>query len=108
MKWAMGHSKELKGTFIGNTLNRIFKVLSENSGYKLDAYEACMLRSFILSSDNSYMLNPNYQGEYAPQGAPAFREGIVIKHPAHRLNYCSESVTACFMRMLADRAKVPI
>jgi aspartyl aminopeptidase len=91
-----------------NMANEITTRVSECLGGKSmqDHYRA-IRNSFLISADMSHAVHPNYAGKHQPQHYPHMHDGIVIKINANQ-RYATDSVGQAILKVLADRAQVPI
>ena len=71
-----------------------------------DVYDACIRRSFVLSSDQAHCVHPNYASKHEKIHQPKMNQGMVIKRNANQ-RYATNAVTGFLMREVARRAGLP-
>jgi len=88
------------------TLERIYKLLSADSK-SVDNFERIIKRSFLISADMAHGWHPNYQDKHQQNHRVEMNKGIVIK-TNHNQRYASDSVSSMILRILAEKASVPV
>jgi aspartyl aminopeptidase len=89
-------------------VRRISDALSEAPGsLNPDLYSCCIRKSFVLSSDMSHAIHPNYPSKHELNHAPKLNGGVVIKTNSNQ-RYATNAVTSFFIRELARNAGLPI
>jgi len=69
-------------------------------------YDACIAKSFVLSSDQAHAVHPNYASKHEKMHEPKINEGMVIKRNANQ-RYATTGITGVIMREIARRAGLP-
>ncbi|KAL9656173.1 hypothetical protein ABK040_007790 [Willaertia magna] len=94
------------GSLLKDTIERLIKVTqTENS--PVDAYNACIAKSFIVSADMAHAVHPNYVDKHQCKHRPQIHKGLVIKTNAN-LRYTSNSHTSFLFGELAGRHNLPL
>jgi aspartyl aminopeptidase len=86
------------------TTHRISETFGANS--QEDHFRA-IRKSLVISADMAHAVHPNFIGKHQAQHHPHIHQGIVIKINANQ-RYATDSVTQSILKVLADRAGVPI
>jgi aspartyl aminopeptidase len=71
-----------------------------------ELYEATVQKSFVLSSDQSHALHPNYTSKHEKNHQPQMNAGMVIKRNSNQ-RYATNGVTGVIIREIARRASLP-
>jgi aspartyl aminopeptidase len=92
-------------------VKKIAATLNTNSEGKTsiapyDLYEATIRKSFVLSSDQSHALHPNYSSKHEKNHQPQMNAGMVIKRNSNQ-RYATNGVTGVIIREIARRASLP-
>ncbi len=66
----------------------------------------CLAKSLLISADNAHAIHPNYPDKYDKNHLPVCNGGPTVKHNANQ-RYASNSITASFFHVLAQKAGVP-
>ena len=90
-------------TFLKDTLRRIVSGLGGGE----TEYLRMIPQSFMLSCDNVHAIHPNYPEKYDPVNRPRMGKGPVLKFSAAE-KYTTDAMSAAFVRVLAERAGVPL
>jgi aspartyl aminopeptidase len=64
-------------------------------------------KSFVISADMAHGLHPNYSDKHQSNHRVEINKGIVIKTNVGQ-RYATDSVSASIVRILADKANVPV
>lgn len=92
-----------ESTFFSETTERINEALGVS---RTEAMRR-LASSFILSVDNAHAMHPNYAGKADPVNRPRLNGGVVLKFNASG-RYTTDAVSAAVVRLLAQRAEVPL
>jgi aspartyl aminopeptidase len=88
---------------MGESVQRISAALCNDDP---DVYDACIRKSFCLSSDQAHAVHPNYASKHAKYHQPRMNEGMVIKRNSNQ-RYATSAVTGFLIREIARKAKLP-
>jgi aspartyl aminopeptidase len=96
---------------MGEAVKKISATLNTNSEgitaiAPYDLYEATIRKSFVLSSDQSHALHPNYASKHEKNHQPQMNAGMVIKRNSNQ-RYATNGVTGVIIREIARRASLP-
>jgi len=69
-------------------------------------HDATIRKSFVLSSDQSHALHPNYASKHEKNHQPQMNAGMVIKRNSNQ-RYATNGVTGILIREVARRASLP-
>lgn len=103
-------------TFFKDTLLNIvdglpatnFAVTSEKQETAKDKMLRVLIdNSFMMSADNGHAAHPNHGEKADPTNRPLLNQGIVLKFHGSQ-KYATDSYTEAFVRMIAERAEVPV
>jgi aspartyl aminopeptidase len=89
------------GPILGDAVKSITSALHNE-----EAYEATIRKSFVLSSDQSHALHPNYASKHEKNHQPQMNAGMVIKRNSNQ-RYATNGVTGVIIREIARRASLP-
>lgn len=89
--------------FLKDTLCRIAAAL----GLTESEYLQKLPQSFMLSADNAHGVHPNYGDRCDPVNRPKLGGGVVLKFSGNQ-KYTTDAVSAAVVRVLAEKAGVPI
>ena len=89
--------------FLKDTLRRIAAAL----GLTESEYLQKLPQSFMLSADNAHGVHPNYGDRCDPVNRPKLGGGVVLKFSGNQ-KYTTDAVSAAVVRVLAEKAGVPI
>ncbi len=90
-------------TFLKDTLHRIALSLKMD-----EEEELCFLsESFLLSADNGHALHPNYPEKCDVTNRPVMGRGVLLKFAGNQ-KYTTDAYSAAKVRLLAERAGVPL
>ncbi|MCH5211459.1 MAG: M18 family aminopeptidase [Oscillospiraceae bacterium] len=92
-----------ESTFFSEAMERVNEALDISR----TEYMRRLASSFILSIDNAHAGHPNYPGKADPANSPRLNGGVVIKYNASG-RYTTDAVSAAAVKLLAERACVPI
>ena len=98
-----GSKQGADSTLLTDALHRIADAL----GAPLQAYEAAMASSFMLSADNAHALHPNHPEKYDAENQVFMNRGVVVKSNAS-LKYTSDAVSLAVFETLCAREEVPV
>lgn len=87
------------GSFLENTLNRIFPVYEE--------YVEMVRSSIMISADNAHAIHPNFPSKHESQHSPYMNKGVVLKVNANQ-RYASNSTTMAMFMKTAQELNEPI
>lgn len=90
-------------TFLKDVLTRI----CESLGFSNSSYCRKIATSFMLSADNAHAVHPNYGEKCDPVNRPVLGGGVVLKFSANQ-KYTTDGATAAKVRLLAEKAGVPV
>lgn len=68
-----------------------------------DAYDRCVRRSFVVSSDQAHAVHPNYVSKHEKHHQPKMNQGMVIKRNSNQ-RYATTTVTGVLIKEIARRA----
>lgn len=99
------------GPIMGEAVKKISATLNTNNDgtttiAPYDLYEATIRKSFVLSSDQSHALHPNYASKHEKNHQPQMNAGMVIKRNSNQ-RYATNGVTGVIIREIARRASLP-
>mmetsp|Transcript_32061 Transcript_32061/g.91457 ORF Transcript_32061/g.91457 Transcript_32061/m.91457 type:complete len:512 (+) Transcript_32061:134-1669(+) len=89
------------GPILGDAVKSITSALHNEK-----SYEATIRKSFVLSSDQSHALHPNYASKHEKNHQPQMNAGMVIKRNSNQ-RYATNGVTGVLIREIARRASLP-
>ncbi|MEF2794837.1 MAG: M18 family aminopeptidase, partial [Hydrogeniiclostridium sp.] len=78
-----------QGTFLSDTLDRIFESLGQSRSDRCRAEAA----SLVLSADNGHAVHPNHPEKSDPENGPVMNGGVVVKVNASQ-KYTTDAVSA--------------
>ncbi|WP_076002434.1 M18 family aminopeptidase [Pseudohalioglobus lutimaris] len=87
------------GPFLASVLKRI--------AVERETYAALTERSMMISADNAHGIHPNFADRHDENHGPRLNGGPVLKVNANQ-RYASNSETTGLLRMLAEKAGVPL
>ncbi len=90
-------------TFLSGTLERIQECLELSAN---DCH-AMLSRSFMVSADNAHAVHPAWPEKADPTSRPKMNQGVVLKFCA-RGKYATDGISAAVVRMLGEKAEVPL
>ena len=90
-------------TFLSGTLERIQECLTHTA----NEYHSMISRSFMISLDNAHAVHPAYPDKADPTNRPKMNQGVVVKFCA-RGKYATDGLSAAVIRMLGEKAEVPL
>jgi aspartyl aminopeptidase len=96
-------AKGAASPIIAEAVRRITAALHSDN---LDLYDACIRRSFVLSSDQAHAVHPNYVSKHENEHQPRLNRGMVIKRNANQ-RYATTTATGLVIREIARRASLP-
>jgi len=82
-------------------MQRITKDIGEGN------FEQAIANSYLLSADQAHAVHPNYSDKHEDQHRPKLHGGPVVKINSNQ-KYATTSITASFLRVLAERCGVPL
>lgn len=92
-----------QGTFLSDTLDRIFESLGQSRSDRCRAEAA----SLVLSADNGHAVHPNHPEKSDPENGPVMNGGVVVKVNASQ-KYTTDAVSAALFGEICRRACVPV
>lgn len=92
-----------QGTFLSDTLDRIFESLGQRRSDRCRAEAA----SLVLSADNGHAVHPNHPEKSDPENGPVMNGGVVVKVNASQ-KYTTDAVSAALFGEICRRACVPV
>lgn len=93
-------------TYLLEILRRIFTVLG-GKYLKSDDFEKALHHSFIISSDMSHSMNPNYSEKYQQNHKVKFNLGVVLKTNFDQRN-STDGISTSLIREIGEMNDVPI
>lgn len=90
-------------TFLQDVLLRI----NMGMGRSYEDYLRAMSQSCMISADNAHGIHPNHPEFADPVHHPVPNGGLVIKYSGNQ-KYCTNGMTAAFLKDLCERAEVPV
>ncbi len=90
------------GPILGDAVRSITSALHGDQSF----YESTIRKSFVLSSDQSHALHPNYASKHEKNHQPQMNAGMVIKRNSNQ-RYATNGVTGVLIREVARRASLP-
>lgn len=91
---------------LSEAVKSISEALCDPNMDKTEATNACIRRSFVLSSDQAHALHPNYASKHEKSHQPKLNHGMVIKRNANQ-RYATTSLTGILMREVARLGSLP-
>ena len=89
------------GPILGDAVKSITAALGSDN-----AYDATIRKSFVLSSDQSHAVHPNYASKHEKSHRPQMNAGMVIKRNSNQ-RYATNGLTGVLIREIAHRASLP-
>ncbi|KAJ2852929.1 hypothetical protein J3B02_003362 [Coemansia erecta] len=93
-------------SLIESTLRRI-QASSDNNNESLTAFEESIANSFMVSSDVTHAIHPNYSEKHEVNHRPELQKGPSIKVNANQ-RYATTSVTSTILKDIAKRNGIPM
>lgn len=90
------------GPILGDAVRSITSALHGDQSF----YDRIIRKSFVLSSDQSHALHPNYASKHEKSHQPQMNAGMVIKRNSNQ-RYATNGVTGVLIREIARRASLP-
>ncbi|MBQ7889784.1 MAG: M18 family aminopeptidase [Erysipelotrichaceae bacterium] len=90
-------------TLLSSVLERICDSLGFTSSQRMQG----ITESFMVSADNAQGFHPNHPEKSDEVNQVKLNEGVVVKFNAAQ-SYTSDSVSACVMKLVAQKAGVPL
>lgn len=91
-----------RGNFLPSTIERISEVFSED-GKEKDALGRTYANSFLVSSDVTHAVNPNFLPNYMEQHAPRLNVGVVVSADSNG-HMTTDAVSTAFVTRIAELA----
>ncbi len=89
-------------TFLYDVLTRLNRALGGDE----EDYHVHVADSFLLSADNGHAVHPNYPEKADPVNRPVMNGGVLLKFAGNQ-KYCTDAVSAGFLRNICKEAGVP-
>jgi aspartyl aminopeptidase len=91
---------------MADLIKRINLIMSDEQTSK-DAYDTCIAKSFIISSDMAHAVHPNYSEKHEKNHKPLLHHGPVVKFNSNQ-RYATTSETSLVIKELGKRHNIPI
>ena len=93
-------------SLMSDIIKRITLLTSDENTPK-DAYDTCIAKSFIISSDMAHAVHPNYSEKHEKNHKPMLHLGPVIKFNSNQ-RYATTSETSLVIKEIGKRNNIPI
>ena len=90
-------------SFLSDTLLRISEALGDSEEDRVIR----LANSFLISADNGHAVHPNHPEKTDPTNRPVVNGGILLKYSSN-LAYTTDGVSAARLKVLCERAGVPL
>lgn len=98
-----GTAQGADSTFLSDIFERIADSFGKNGSWLKKMYAG----SFFISADNAHAVHPNHPEKSDPTNKPVLNGGLVIKYHGGQ-KYTTDAKTAAAMKMICERANVPV
>jgi len=93
-------------SLMSDIIKRVNLTMSDKDTPK-DAYDTCIAKSFIISSDMAHAVHPNYSDKHHEKHKPMLHKGPVIKYNSNQ-RYATTAATAFIIKEICKRNKIPV
>lgn len=91
-----------RGNFLPSTIERIVEAFAPGSGNSANKLSRTYANSFLLSSDVTHAVNPNFLGSYLENHAPRLNVGVTISADSNG-HVTTNSVSTALMARIAEK-----